>query len=338
VSRSTAAVAVAPAVGGGLGKMAKVTVTVTEDMVSEEYRWLLPSVVPYMDLIIRAFLRARTQVEYGDMLSAPDGFASRENLNRILDKRMRIVAASPTPPLAADHRWGFVRHDPRTTVDARLGLFVLVLGRAYDGFPSLPGVEDGWHLRVDLYDVEAADPAEVRYKRELEALVRVDPECEWVTRFLVERFAGSVGRAVSCPEWVDSARSSLIDDRSLRMLPNMVRGLLEEQVLPGLYAAAVLVDVIAWMAVRSGRCEDLVQGAVYAKNRVFSTAWPAGEDHVSFMRRAREFGDCYYNGTWRKRFFPDADLSPKLAQFADRHITEFPWFADKLAELGLAGD
>jgi hypothetical protein len=56
------------------------------------------------------------------------------------------------------------------------------------------------------------------------------------------------------------------------------------------------------------------------------------------MRRAREFGDCYYNGTWRKKFFPDADLSPKLAQFADRHITEFPWFADKLAELGLAGD
>ena len=110
--------------------MAKVTVTVTEDMVSEEYRWLLPSVVPYMDLIIRAFLRARTQVEYGDMLSAPDGFASRENLNRILDKRMRIVAASPTPPLAADHRWGFVRPDPRATVERLTAIRPLSQGQA----------------------------------------------------------------------------------------------------------------------------------------------------------------------------------------------------------------
>ena len=331
----------AAGVQGGEADMVELAIGLSpeDEYLEPRFRWLYNVLKPYLPLCLVAYTRAGSPLEFGDILSCPSGFTSRQALTEIFGRRATIVALSSVPPLATE-RWYGYRDDPRITLDARMGGWILSLPwKSAGGFPKLEGIPDGWHLREDARDIEEMDPLEVRYKTELEALVRVDPRSEIVMRAIGVKIASNLGYAVVTPHvYVEC----VVKDRKawMRGEDKPYRGTIKEWIarhwFACVHAAATCVDMVSWMAVRSGVAADLVEGAKLAKDLVMAAAWPADEDHASFVRRCRELGDPFYRGTWRTLWGGYDDSIEEFAGNADRLLREWKETRDRLVELGLA--
>ena len=300
--------------------------------VAPRFRWLVELVNPYMPLCLVAFTRAGSHVEFGDILSSPRGYTSREALTAIVGKRARMVAVSGAPPIFFDRDWYKYVDDPRITRDALIGACLVRGGAHIDGFPKIDGVPDGWQLKEDVRDIPEVDPLEVRYQRECEALAKTDPHSPWMAEYMRRAVCLAVGSSVS-PEDFDLFmalhREDLVKYKNPRIADAAVRHFAELVILPSLHLVGMLVDIVSWTAMRSGRARDIVEGAKLAADLVMAAAWPTDEDHASFVRRCRELGDIFYNGEWR-------DWYRGYEETLEYELKVLKETKEKLAELGLA--
>jgi len=296
-------------------------VQLNPENVPANYRWLVELVNPYMPLCLVAFTRAGSYVEFGDILSSPRGYTSREALTAIIGKRARMVAMSGTPPSL------FHLDDPRITRDAWMGAWLLRGGAHIPGFPKIDGAPDGWQLGEDVKDQPDMDPLEVRYQKECEALAKTDPHSPWMVEYIRRTVCALVGESVSPRNFAGLMvihREGLVNYKDPWIADTAVRQFAEFDMLPALSGVGGVVDIVSWAALRSGRARDIVEGAKLAAELVMAAAWPADEDHASFVRRCRELGDPFYNGRWREEEEFEDDLKV-LKETKER-----------LAELGLA--